>query len=133
MLFSLTIISAYIELHYKYIKEKNRSNNTKQIESLNSDDKHESITIKVLTSFSIISNTKALFKQSPDNFANIDSIRLLVLLVIILIHNYYGYVMWNGTAFVKRMFTGLPSKIISSYKYTFIRNIHNTDFFFMLR
>jgi hypothetical protein len=91
-----------------------------------------SIISRLIISFSIISNTKSMFKKSAKKFVNIDFIRFLMLLEVILMHQYYVNLFWSSTPLMKRLFTGLISKVGTDYKYAFLRNVHNTDFFFAL-
>lgn len=95
-------------------------------------DLNETILSKILISFSIVSNTKSIFKKSAKKFINIDFIRFLMLLQTILMHQYYVYLFWSAIPLTKRLFNGLGSRVGTDYKYAFLRNVHNTDFFFAL-
>lgn len=87
---------------------------------------------RVVIAFSIVSNTKAMFKRSAKKFSNIDFVRLVMLLQVTLMHQYYVYLFWSALPLTRRVFTGLASKVGTDYKYAFLRNVHNTDFFFAL-
>lgn len=107
-----------------------------QTEEILKDEKRDGIRYSILSeliiSFSLVSNTKSMFKKSSKKFVNIDFIRLLMLLQVTLMHQYYVYLFWSALPLTKRLFTGLSTKVGTDYKYAFLRNVHNTDFFFAL-
>ena len=76
-----------------------------------------------------------MFKvESKARFASVDFIRFLMLLEVILMHQYYVALGWSAWPISSRMFAeqGLPQSVGSAERYAFLRNIHNTDFFFAL-
>ena len=127
-IFILTILAAI----YEYITNSYRRQSELDVKNENRDSMQSSLISEIIISFSIVSNTKAMFKKSSKKFVNIDFIRFLMLLQITLMHQYYVYLFWSALPLTKRLFTGLSSKVSTDYKYAFLRNVHNTDFFFAL-
>lgn len=91
-----------------------------------------SLLSRCLISFSLVSNTRAMFKVSTNKFAVIDFLRFLMLLQIILMHQYYVALGWSAWPLTKRFVNGLMRQAGTAPRYAFLRNIHNTDFFFAL-
>ncbi|XP_054163730.1 uncharacterized protein LOC128961509 [Oppia nitens] len=120
----ITILAAIYEYYISssLLPTNNVDNNTLKISKIS----------QLIISFSIISNTKAMFKKSTKKFVNIDFIRFVMLLQTILMHQYYVYMFWSAIPLTKRLMTGMTSKVGTDYKYAFLRNVHNTDFFFAL-
>jgi len=88
--------------------------------------------LRLLLAFSLVGNTRAMFRVSPNKFAAIDFIRFLMLVQIIVMHQYYVALGWSAWPLTKRFFNGLLQKTGTESRYAFLRNIHNTDFFFAL-
>lgn len=91
-----------------------------------------SIISRLIISFSLVGNTRLMFKVSPNKFAAIDFIRFVMLCEIMLMHQYYVALGWSAWPLTKRFINGLTAKVGTEFKYAFLRNIHNTDFFFAL-
>lgn len=91
-----------------------------------------SLFVRLVVSFSLVGNTRAMFRVSPNKFASIDFVRFLMLLQIMYMHQYYVALGWSSWPLTKRFQNGLIQKAGTDLKYAFLRNIHNTDFFFAL-
>lgn len=91
-----------------------------------------SLPSRCLISFSLVGNTRSMFKVSPAKFAVIDFWRFVMLLEIILMHQYYVALGWSAWPLTKRFVNGLLQQAGTEPRYAFLRNIHNTDFFFAL-
>ncbi|KAH9511887.1 hypothetical protein DERF_010311 [Dermatophagoides farinae] len=104
------------------------SSSTSTSESLQ---KHSIISC-IIVAFSFVSNLRSLFVSKPNNFGSIDFFRLVMLIETIFMHTYYMGTLTASMAVQKKLFTGLATKTLQDKKYGFLRNFHNTDFFFSL-
>lgn len=125
--------------------KKNNNNDNNQQTTVNVDNENEnniistksspkhSIISRIIIAFSFVSNLRSLFISKPNNFGSIDFLRLLMLFETIFMHTYYIGILMPGMAIQKKLLTGLASKTLREKQYGFLRNFHNTDFFFALR
>ena len=83
---------------------------------------------KLWTSFSILRNTRLLFIENS-NFEALDTIRLLLILHVVLSHEY------NFFALIPEALKNVDklNEIYSEYKYASLRNPINNDILFTLR
>lgn len=91
-----------------------------------------SLPLRLLFAFSLVGNTRAMFRVSPNKFAAIDCLRFLMLVQIIWMHQYYTALGWSALPLTKRLVGGLHQLTGTATKYMLLRNTHNTDFFFAL-
>lgn len=105
------------------------NNNSNVIQT---DPKKPSLLSQIIIAFSLAGNTRAMFYVSPAKFSSIDFIRFVMLVEISLMHNYYVAVGWSAWPLTKHFATGLFPQFATESRYAFLRNIHNTDFFFAL-
>lgn len=92
-----------------------------------------SLPSRLILCFSLVRNTREMFQVKPNKFNSVDCLRFVMLLEIILMHQYYVALGWAAWPLSKRFVSGLFQKVGTDFKYGFLRNIHNTDFFFSLR
>lgn len=88
---------------------------------------------QLLMAFSLVNNTRMLFQHKPNKFGSVDFFRFLMLINVIVMHQYYVPIGWSTWPFHKRLFQGILAKAGTETRYIFLRNSHNTDFFFALR
>ncbi|KAH9491201.1 hypothetical protein DERF_015932 [Dermatophagoides farinae] len=85
--------------------------------------------VQVLTSFSIIRNTRHLFDNpGPNRYPQLDTMRLL-LIIFFFITNVYYYTMLFAPMIIKRFYVQGPLQFISEKKYFFIRMYYLIDVF----
>nr|XP_027194180.1 nose resistant to fluoxetine protein 6-like [Dermatophagoides pteronyssinus] len=85
--------------------------------------------VQVLTSFSIIRNTRHLFDNpGPNRYPQLDTMRLL-LIIFFFITNVYYYTMLFAPMIIKRFYVQGPFQFISEKKYFFIRMYYLIDVF----
>ncbi len=85
----------------------------------------------LLTSFSILKNTKSLFAPNT-RFAALDTIRLLLIINVHIAHA-YGYTMFAGFLTLKKNFSEVLPKYFNDNTYFFIRSPLMIDSMFTLR
>ena len=89
--------------------------------------------VQVLTSFSIIRNTRHLFDNpGPNRYPQLDTMRLL-LIIFFFITNVYYYTMLFAPMIIKRFYVQGPFQFISEKKYFFIRMYYLIDVFVVFR
>lgn len=91
-----------------------------------------SLITNIFLSFSLINNTRSMFINKPNKFGSIDLIRFLMLINVIIMHQYYVSIGWSTLPLAKNILNGLMLKAGTENRYGFLRNIHTTDFFFAL-
>ncbi len=93
--------------------------------------KHLKETKDILTSFSIIKNTKSLFAENT-RFAALDTLRLLLIINVHISHA-YGFRIAAGSITLKKNFSEVFPKYFSDNIYFFIRSPLMLDSMFTLR
>ena len=116
----MVILSTGYEL---YTKQMSMDSESDKIE--NSNNYH------LFTSFSLIKNTKALFEKNK-YFPALDTIRLLLILYVHLIHQYFIPVT-RGIIGLKKLTREVLYKTMEDNRYVFLRNNQVLDGFITLR
>lgn len=89
--------------------------------------------VQVLTSFSIIRNTRHLFDhQSAKRYPQLDTMRLL-LIIFFFVTNAYYYTLVFAPMIIKRFYVQGPLQFVSEKKYFFIRMYYLIDCFVVFR
>lgn len=84
--------------------------------------------MQLLTTFSIIRNTRTLFDIDESRFPQIDTMRLLFVLYFFITNAYY-YTLIFAPMIVKRFYVNGPMQFFSEKKYFFIRMYYLHDMF----
>ncbi len=87
---------------------------------------------QLLISFSIITNTRSLFATSNARFAALDTIRLLIIINVYIIH-IYNFTASFGIIGLKKILTSTPSKLLHYNRYFFLRSPQIIDALFTMR
>ncbi len=86
---------------------------------------------ELLTSFSIIRNTRQLFAKN-ENFAVLDTFRLFFIIIVHMGHA-YTYTTSLGLIALKKIFSEVMFKVYEDNEYIFVRNPLIIDALFTLR
>lgn len=120
----MVVLSTGYEIYVKQIAMKSTKKDVNTVKSLN--DFNE-----VLTSFSIIRNTRLLFAKNT-KYAALDTFRLLFIINVHMGHA-YTYTTSLGLIALKKIFSEVMFKIYEDNEYIFVRNPLIIDALFTLR
>ena len=118
MLIVLTVVSTSYEIYEKLMDSQTVAENNQKT----------NVCEKLWTSFSILRNTRLLFIKNS-NFEALDTIRLFIILIMVLCHEYFFYIYIPlAHKNVQKLY-----EIYYDNRYSLLRNPLHTDILFTLR
>lgn len=125
-LISCVIISSGYEAFLYY------NINDKECDEKNKSAENWSRSQQIFVSFSIFKNTRTLFAESSQRIAAIDTIRLLFIINVYVVHEYILPQMLSYIA-LNRISSSVAHKLLYDNRYFFVRNQQIIDGLFVMR